>query len=179
MPSALGYGGKFLPARQRVHYSAGSLFPRYGGRRLGICSYLHSILQSTGYLYTDLNLVHFLPSTKEKFHSLAASCALASSMRRVKRTQSSVIQMESPSLCHLDTAQALCVPRVHHAPANTVPSFVNGVNRNWRDFPLLPFNQLRPQKTRADSLWLSSLIRQTRTLSYYSEMKYTQFNVKN
>ena len=69
-----------------------------------------STLQSTGSLYRDLNLIHFLQSTEEKSHSLAGSCAPASSMSGVKRTLSSVVQMESPSPCHLDTAPALYAP---------------------------------------------------------------------
>lgn len=65
LPAVPGCWRKVLPARQRMHCPAGSVFPRYGGRRTGI-SYLHFILQSTGYLYRDLNLTHFLQSTKEK-----------------------------------------------------------------------------------------------------------------
>lgn len=65
--------------------------PGMGEGTQAFYSYLHCILQSTGCLYRDLNLTHFLHSTKEKFHSLAGSCLEVSGF---KRAQGSVTQME-------------------------------------------------------------------------------------
>lgn len=66
--------------------------PQAWGKHTDIYSYLHCILQSTGCLYRDLNLPHFLQSTKEKFHPLACSCLEVSGF---KRAQGSVTRIKS------------------------------------------------------------------------------------
>lgn len=86
--------------------------PQVWGRHRRIYSYLRFILQSTGCLYRELNLPHFLQITKEKFHCSAGSWCSCLKLEGFKRARCSMIQLESwslvpcGSLCHPDTTLA-------------------------------------------------------------------------
>lgn len=80
------------------------------GKRTGVCFYL-SFYFAKHRLSLQRPEPHSFPAKhRGEIPLLAGSCAPASSMSGVKRTLSSVVLMESPSLCHLDTAPALCAP---------------------------------------------------------------------